>query len=172
MKNAMMRLGPSSTGEVGKPTGSPKAPARASSSSSSISSSKQATARQVAAELIRRGEICLSAPFHSAPGSQDNLLPLQVLDGGAADKQQYLPAFTEEQRARLQKSRAERDERVALLKAKGSSASTEHALASGHALWNTQNQRELKEAQEKSEGPTNGVIMDNAKSAVLKCWSY
>jgi hypothetical protein len=42
--------------EAGKSAGSPKPPAGSSSSSSSSSASKQATARQVAAELIRLGD--------------------------------------------------------------------------------------------------------------------
>jgi hypothetical protein len=100
VKNAM-RLGPSSTGEAGKSTDSPKAPAGSSSSSSFIYVCKQATQRQVALELIRRGDLSLSAPFHSASGTQDNLLPSQV-DSGSAGKQQYLPEFAEKQRARLQ----------------------------------------------------------------------
>jgi hypothetical protein len=58
VKNAM-RLGSSSTGEAGKSTGSPKAPAGFSFSSSSAPCTRQATARQVAAELIRRGDLSL-----------------------------------------------------------------------------------------------------------------
>jgi hypothetical protein len=64
--------------EAGKPAGSPKPPAGSSSSSSSSSVSKQATARQVAAELIRLGDTSLSAPLLSASGTGDNLLLLQV----------------------------------------------------------------------------------------------
>jgi hypothetical protein len=40
--------------------------------------SKQATARKVAAELIRLGDTSLSAPLLSASGTGDNLLLLQV----------------------------------------------------------------------------------------------
>jgi hypothetical protein len=68
VRNAM-RFGASSTGEAGKPTGSPKAPAGSSSSISSVSVSKQATARQVAAELIRHGDLSLSVPLLSSSGS-------------------------------------------------------------------------------------------------------
>ncbi len=127
VKNAM-RLGPSSTSEAEKSTVSPRrGPAGSSSSFSSISVNKQATPRQVAAELLfRRGDLSLSAPFHSASGTQDNLLLSQV-DSGSVGKQQYPPEFTEEQRARFQNSRAERDERVARLKAKVSSASSDCA---------------------------------------------
>jgi hypothetical protein len=64
--------------EAGKSAGSPKPPAGSSSSSSSSSVSKQATARQVAAELIRLGDTSLSAPFLSASGTGDNLLLSQV----------------------------------------------------------------------------------------------
>ena len=61
--------------EAGKSAGSPKPPAGSSSSSSF---SKQATARQVAAELIRLGDTSLSVPLLSASGTGDNLLLLQV----------------------------------------------------------------------------------------------
>ncbi len=64
--------------EAGKSAGSPKPPAGSSSSSSSSSVSKQATARQLAAELIRLGDTSLSAPPLSASGTGDNLLLLQV----------------------------------------------------------------------------------------------
>jgi hypothetical protein len=64
--------------EAGKSAGSPKPPAGSSSSSSSSSFSKQATARQVAAELIRLGDTSLSAPLLSASGTEDNLLLSQV----------------------------------------------------------------------------------------------
>jgi hypothetical protein len=64
--------------EAGKSAGSPKPLAGSSSSSSSSSVSKQATARQVAAELIRIGNTSLSAPLLSASGTGDNSLLLQV----------------------------------------------------------------------------------------------
>jgi hypothetical protein len=64
--------------EAGKSAGGPKPPAGSSSSSSSSSVSKQATARHVAAELIRLGDTSLSAPLLSASGTGDNLLLLQV----------------------------------------------------------------------------------------------
>jgi hypothetical protein len=64
--------------EAGKSAGSPKPPAGSSSSSSSSSGSKQATARQLAAELIRLGDTSPSAPLLSASGTGDNLLLLQV----------------------------------------------------------------------------------------------
>ncbi len=64
--------------EAGKSAGSPKPPAGSSSSSSSSSVSKQATARQVAAELIRLGDTSLSAPLLSTSGTVDNLLSSQV----------------------------------------------------------------------------------------------
>jgi hypothetical protein len=64
--------------EAGKSAGSSKPPAGSSSSSSSSSFSKQATARQVAAELIRLGDTSLSAPLLSASGTAYNLLLLQV----------------------------------------------------------------------------------------------
>jgi hypothetical protein len=64
--------------EAGKSAGSPKPPAGSSSSSSSSIVNKQATARQVAAELIRHGDTSLSAPLLNAPGTGDNFLLLQV----------------------------------------------------------------------------------------------
>jgi hypothetical protein len=64
--------------EAGKSAGSPKPPAGSSSSSSSSSVSKQATARQLAAELIRLGDTSLSAPLLSTSGTRDNLPLLQV----------------------------------------------------------------------------------------------
>ncbi len=64
--------------EAEKSAGSPKPPAGSTSSPSSSSVSKQATARQVAAELIRLGDTSLSAPLLSASGTGDNLLLLQV----------------------------------------------------------------------------------------------
>ncbi len=142
-----MKFGFSSTGEAGKPTGSPKAPAGSSSSSSSVSGSKQATARQVAAELIRHGDLSLSAPFLSSSGSLDNLPPSQV-GSDSSGKDKHLPVFTEEQRARLQKSRAER---IALPKTKESYASVEHASASEHALSNSRKLRERQETQEERD---------------------
>ncbi len=151
VKNAM-RFGPPITiSEEGKPTGSSKASAGSTSSSSAVSGSKQATARQVAAELIRQGDLSLSAPFFSESGILDNLSPSQV-GSDSAGKDQRLPVFTEEQRGRLQKSRAER---IEPLKTNGSSASVEHASASEHALSNVQKLRELQERQElRAEGKT------------------
>jgi hypothetical protein len=69
----------------------------------------QATARQVAAELIRHGDLSLSSSLVSASGNMDNLLPLQV-NNDIEDKGQRMPVFTEEQCARLQKSRADKAE--------------------------------------------------------------
>ncbi len=139
-------------------------------SSSSISGSKQAAARQVAAELIRRGDLSLSAPFHSVSGIQDNLLSSQV-DNDSAGKGQYLPAFTEEQRSRLQRSRAERDERIALSKAKGCSASVEHASAGEHALWNAQRLKELQQTQEDKdvERITREANLRREQKSMEKC---
>ncbi len=143
-----MRLGRPFTDEAGKPTGSLKAPARSSSSSSSSSVSKQATARQVAAELIRPGDLSLSAPLISASGTMDNLLPSQV-GSDSAGKEQRLQMFTEVQRARLQKSRAERIEPPKTIE---SSASVEHASASEHALSNARKLKECIETQGERDG--------------------
>jgi hypothetical protein len=103
------RLRPPPADESGKSAGSPKTPAGSSSSSSLSSASKQETARQVAAELIRLGDTSLSAPLFSTSGAMDNLLPSQV-NCDLEVKGQRMPVFTEEQRARLQKSRADRAE--------------------------------------------------------------
>jgi hypothetical protein len=105
----------------------------------SIFVSKQATARQ--------GDLSLSAPFVIASGTLDNLLPSQV-SSNSAGKEQRLPVFTEEQRARLQKSRAER---IELPKTKESSASVGHASASEHTLSNARKLRELQETQEERD---------------------
>jgi hypothetical protein len=59
------RLRPPPTDETGKPAGSPKTPAGSSSSSSFGSVDKQATARQVAAELIRHGDLSPSSSLVS-----------------------------------------------------------------------------------------------------------
>jgi hypothetical protein len=63
---------------AGKPAGSRKPPAGSSSSSSSSSVGKQATALQIAAELIRLEDTSLSAPLLSASETVDNLLLSQV----------------------------------------------------------------------------------------------
>jgi hypothetical protein len=95
--------------------------------------------------LIRHGDLSLSAPLLSASGTMDNLLPSQV-NNDPADKGHRLPVFTEEQRARLQKSRAERAE--SLHHVMESSASAEYASASEHALSNEQKQKELQDLQD------------------------
>ncbi len=56
-----------------------------------------------------------------------------------------MPVFTEEQRARLQKSRAERAEPLKIIE---SSTSVEYASASEHALSNERKQKELQDLQE------------------------
>jgi hypothetical protein len=68
VENAM-RLDPSTTGEARKSTGSPKTPAGSSSSSSSAPGNRQATARDIAAELIRREKLSLFAPSHNTSGT-------------------------------------------------------------------------------------------------------
>jgi hypothetical protein len=99
--------------EAGKPAGSPKPPVGSSSSSSSSSVSKQATARQVAAELIRLGDTSLSAPPLSTSGTVDNLLSSQV-DRELADRDLgkelehngvHITTFIANSRARHQKDR-------------------------------------------------------------------
>jgi hypothetical protein len=74
----------------------------------------------------------------------DNLFPSQVIND-SADKGQPLLVFTEEQRARLQKRRAERAEP---LNAVESSSSVEHASAREHALSNERKQKELQDLQD------------------------
>jgi hypothetical protein len=138
------RLRPPPTDERGEPAGSPKTPAGSSSSSSFSSVNKQATARQVAAELIRHGDISLSAPLLSESGNMDNLLPLQV-NNDLEGKGQRMPVFTEEQHARLQKSKAERTEPQNVME---SSSSVEHASASEHVLSNERKQKELQDLQD------------------------
>ncbi len=56
-----------------------------------------------------------------------------------------MPVFTEEQRARLQKSRAERAKPLNVVE---SSASYEHASVSEHTLSNIQKQKELQDLQD------------------------
>ncbi len=138
---SQQRLRPPPTDEAGKPAGSPKPPAGSSSSSSLSSVNKQATARQVAAELIRHGDLSLSSSLVSASGNMDNFLPLQV-NNDPDDKRQRMPVFTEDQRARLQKSRAERTEPQNIME---SSSSVEHASAREHVLSNERKQKELQE---------------------------
>jgi hypothetical protein len=71
-----------------------------------------------------------------------------------------LPVFTEEQRARLQKNRAERAEPLKIME---SSASIEHASASEHTLSNIQKQKELQDLQDgktRKSGRRNGKPRD------------
>jgi ribosome recycling factor len=77
----------------------------------------------------------------------DNLLPLQVnndLEGIG----QRMPVFTEEQRARLQKSRAERTERKGQNLRTSWRALVEHASAMEHALSNERKQKERQDLQD------------------------
>ncbi len=115
--------------EAGKSAGSPKPPA-GSSSSSSVS--KQATARQVAAELIRLGDTSLSAPLLNTSGTVDNLLSSQV-DHELTDRELglelehngvHITDFIANSRARHQK---DRDAKAEALKIMGSSSSLVHA---------------------------------------------
>jgi hypothetical protein len=141
---SQQRLRPPPTVETGKPAGSPNPPAGSSSSSPLSSVNKQATARQVAAELIRQRDISLSSSLVSASGNKDNLLPLQV-NSDLEDKGQRMPVFTEDQRVKLQKSRADRAEP---LNAKESSSSVQHESAKEHALSNERKQKELQHLQD------------------------
>jgi hypothetical protein len=135
------------TVEAGKPAGSPKPPAGSSSSSYSSSVSKQATARQVAAELIRLGDTSLSAPLHSTSGTVDNLLPSQVdRDLGKELEHEgiHITAFIEDKRARLQKDREARTEALKIME---SSSSVAYVSAEEHALSNERKRKELQDLQ-------------------------
>jgi hypothetical protein len=135
------------TVEAGKLAGSPKPPAGSSSSSSSSSVSKQATARQVAAELIRLGDTSLSAPLLSASGTVDNLLPSQVdrdLSKELEHEGIHITAFIEDKRARLQKDREARTEALKIME---SSSSVAYVSAEEHALSNERKRKELQDLQ-------------------------
>ncbi len=73
------------------------------------------------------------------------------------DEKQRMPVFTEEQRARLQKSRENRAEP---LNAKESSSSVQHVSVKEHALSNERKQKELKDHLQ------DGVITEVQRKAV------
>jgi hypothetical protein len=131
---AQQRLRRTPTVEAGKPTGSPKPPAGSSSFPPLSSVDKQATARQVAAELIRQEDLSLSSSLVSASRNKDNLLPLQV-NNDLEDKGQRMPVFTEDQRVKLQKR-------------KESSSSVQYESVKEHALSNERKQKELQDLQD------------------------
>ncbi len=93
---------------------------------------------------IRQGDLSLSPSLVSASGNKDNLLSLQV-NSDLEDTGQRMPIFTEDQRAKLQKSRADRAEP---LNAKESSSSVQHESAKEHALSNERKQKELQDLQD------------------------
>jgi hypothetical protein len=99
VENAM-KLCPSTTVKARKSTGSPTAPAGSSSSSSSAAGNGQATALDIAAELIRRGDISLSAASHSTSGTLSNLLPSHV-GNTTASNEPYLPVGERKERKEL-----------------------------------------------------------------------
>ncbi len=141
---AQQRLRRTPTVEAGKPAGSPKPPAGSSSLSPLSSVDKQATARQVAAELIRQEDLSLLSSPVSASGNKDTLLPLQV-NNDLQDEKQRMPVFTEEQRASYR--RAGRIGQSPLI-ATESSSSVQHESAKEHALSNERKQKELQDLQD------------------------
>jgi hypothetical protein len=146
---AQQRLKRTPTVEAGKSAGSPNFPAGSSSFPPPLGSvDKQATARQVAAELIRQKDLSLSAPlFLRASGTMDNSLPSQVssdFHNELEHEGKHRTAYIEEQRARLQMGRAGRTEAPKIME---SSSSVQHVSVEEHALSNERRRKELQDLQ-------------------------